>query len=121
MLRAVFEGEKYVSYIALMRELRLEHEFADGDWFIDSAGFVGLYYSASISYGDEPRDAIPLPRLDQWLAMLEAAGWVFHLTARQPGYAIWASREGLHGREEGPTPEEAAARLWMTVTGKTTA
>lgn len=57
-------------------------------------------------------------RLDELLAMLEEAGWVYHLTSRRPGYAIWATGVEGGGRVEAVTPEEASARLWMAVTGR---
>lgn len=127
MLRAVFEGEKYASYIALMRELRLEREFEDGDWLIDSAGFVGLYYGASISYGDEPKDAVWLPRLDQWLSLLEAAGErdicfsQGHPDALPDEWCCGTSDHwegGFIYTGNAPTREEAAARCWLSATGR---
>jgi hypothetical protein len=112
----LFDAPKYASYIALCRRLRLEWTWRQGDYYqspeLDAVILLGA--------GGPPRHtAVPLPRLDQWLAMLEEAGWTYHLTARVPGYAIWGNGpDSKAGREEAGTPEEAAARLYCAVTGR---
>ena len=136
----MFDGPEHQSYIALCRELMLERKLEEGDWFVLGQHTTAFVWSALITataWNDhfhnipEPGIARPiwLPRLDQWLAMLEEAG--------QPDIAF---ERTLAGRWECGRPipegdgrtielvptsglkhtrEEAAARLWMAVTGRT--
>lgn len=135
----LFSGPEHASYIGLCRELRLEHEcepgdiqWVDGDYVTVPHGrptgqrWTGVRIEG-ISEPDDGRqrgvinvEIVWLPRLDQLLTMLEKAGWVYHLTSRRPGYAIWArlSSTGPIGRIEAATPEEAALRLYCAVTGR---
>jgi hypothetical protein len=117
----MFAGEEYASYIALCRELRLALPWIwrSGDWY-EFRGRVNLVpvtsepaaYLAGLGVLPE---ATPLPRLDQWLAMLEEAGedtvvlvkddrWGRSAQTGKPGRPPWA-----------PTYEEVVARLWMSV------
>lgn len=125
----MFEGLEYASYIALMRELRMgegTRMCRMGDWYVDA--------------NDEPRCIgwhperqafvegvlVWLPRLDQWLDMLEEAG--------VPDVGFWSGEgfgkcgilcpgdfDGISyaDLETASTREEACARLWLATTGRT--
>src|SRR5262249_40412619 len=123
----MFDAPEYESYIALCRELRLEHIFGQADWaFVEDpeSESGGVVTTRLIFEGERAGDTVVwLPRLDQWLAMLEEAGvamvqFVSRPLYRNPGYQIIAIAPG----QEPPMPlqaltrEEAAARLWMAVT-----
>lgn len=136
----MFDGPAHESYIALCRELQLERQFEEGDWHVSLAGYVSptltgrpnLVTAAEVrlrraladgsANGPEQVDSAWLPRLDQWLVMLEEAGvlgvdierlgTVWFATDHDPG----TDREGYARR--GGTREEAAARLWLAVTGR---
>ena len=121
----MFDGPEYASYVALCRELRLEHKFEEGDVFVYSTG--PAYATEPIVFSKLQPDStlrVWLPRLDQWLAMLRIAGrQSFELHAstymeQQFGasdYYVGASWQSSDSH--GDTPEEAAARLWMAITG----
>jgi len=115
----VFEGPEYASYIALCRGLRLEHRIMAGDCCIWAKGDdrqPGIWWGMS----PEPGLWIWLPRLDQWLAMLEEAGVQWVSFAPTPQWtAAWTDADAWLKDAEAPTREEAAARLWMAVTGWT--
>src|SRR5215471_15945513 len=132
----MFEGPESASYIALCRELQLQRvKFEPGDWctFDVGGGSSGPYL---IELDDEgastdfvhPRNHgryIWLPRLDQWLAMLEeayAAKWK-EATAGpcRPGQARKMALDMLAVASERfprESIEEIAARLWCAVTGR---
>lgn len=142
----MFEGPEHASYIELCRALGLEREYEEGDYaawrggpeeswqvlLIDAVrGHVG--HRARLGYGPGGlADSVWLPRLDQWLAMLEDepdgcdvatirksmrmdeakehyVGVIFAATStnRPDIEPVWV-----------PTREEAAAKLWMAVTGR---
>jgi hypothetical protein len=127
------------SYISLCRELRLGREFTEGDHY---AAFWNAWegstpppkvtmwtnakqdWSAARAWFDREstsaRDVAWLPRLDQWLAMLEEVGVDCPSFDRADEmYILW--RFGMDDDEprgEGPSREEAAGRLWMAVTGR---
>jgi hypothetical protein len=132
---SLFDGPEYASYIALCRELRLERTIEPGDW---SADFGDVFMeepalqvhvarppgTASVTL---PRDTLAitsiwLPRLDQWLAMLEEAGADCPEFDRETTTGHYVLRRGMPdewGHSQygtGPTREEAAARLWVIVT-----
>src|SRR5215831_3633976 len=77
----MFEGPEYESYIALCRELRLEHIFGQADWaFVEDPESEngGVVTTRLVHEGERAGDTVVwLPRLDQWLAMLEEAGYEF--------------------------------------------
>lgn len=128
----MFDTEAHRPYLALMRELRLEREVEQGDW-IEVASLDGL---RSIQVRRAPgrqvgrTGAVWLPRLDQWLVMLEEAlASPYRRTAGgdPPAFLAgsnWARRQALgmlqvraeHCPDE--SIEEAAARLWLAVTGR---
>ena len=143
----MFDGPEYASYIALCRELRLERKLKIDDqisvWFDnpsspsssniylvtdeDETRGWGSYTPVDQSdFVDGRANVRWLPRLDQWLAMLEKAApdWTntFSITRHEDG-EFWATFEGRAASNGGswdglgPTREEAAARLWMAVTG----
>jgi hypothetical protein len=125
----VFEGPEYESYLALCRELRLERALQDGD-FVDDGVRPGVQMcGVTVAPGVMWHGGVWLPRLDQWLTMLEdsvppwdgAAPWV-GVALRRHGRVWFATDLGLEGREgysrSGDSPEEAMARLWIAVTGK---
>jgi hypothetical protein len=146
----MFEGPEYESYIKLCRELRLERMFEKGDALArpfnvlaeDKVSGTGLrpvdiewgirVYGPDEQHevGDQaaPPALIWLPRLDQWLAMLEEAGagdWMTflkHGSWPEPGYQPTITYElRCQNRQDwsiAPTREEAAARLWVAVTGR---
>jgi hypothetical protein len=140
-----FEGREYVPYIKLMRKLRLEWTWTEGDYFIDDfpeRALGGVRFKAAVSqvqiqgratYGGEEAagmDSVSLPRLDQWMALLEGEGIDsvhFFRTIAPDGHVVarTAERHGIMVRggweAEGRTHEEAAARLWIAVTGRMTA
>lgn len=78
----MFDTEPYQEYVTLCRELRLERDFEEGDWYAayDDLEVLGVYIRLVTE------DAMPgfstvawsevrwLPRLDQWLSKLEEAG-----------------------------------------------
>jgi hypothetical protein len=148
----MFDGPEYEPYIALCRELRLEREFEECDHY---AAFWNPWegsapppkvttwtnakqdWSAARTWFDRgstsARDVVWLPRLDQWLTMLEEAGWMevrfspsAYLMDESP--VFWRiegsgidRRYNVHTTVEYTdlrTREEAAARLWMAVTGR---
>lgn len=127
---AMFDTPEYASYINVCQELQLERKFEDGDWE-SAGGDPPVVYCALCAreYGEDlnPPQAghglFWLPRLDQWLAMLEEAGHEWNLirdalmpdTTDRPRYL--AGAEDVPEVRAAPTPEEAAARLWMAVTG----
>lgn len=119
----LFSGPEYASYIALMRELALEHEYDEGDYVCWTKDPIEI----EILMGWRPQESayIWLPRLDQWLAMLEQAGIEDISFWTGDGYAkcgVLLPTDDDGGIECGdletaPTHEEAAARLWMVVAG----
>lgn len=112
----MFDGPEHASYIALCRELRLERELRDGDFVaLPYAGREVHVCGVSVAPGVMEHGGVWLPRLDQWLAMLEAAGAdAVALISSGGSYIVKA-----HAAEaDGPTREEAAARLWLAVTGR---
>jgi hypothetical protein len=124
----LFSGPEYASYIALCRELRLERDLQEGDWYFHESlrpdqeeGWVLL------AAGDERAESFEvwLPRLDQWLAMLEEAGADCPEFDRETTTGHYVLRRGMPdewGHSQygtGQTREEAAARLWRAVTGRT--
>jgi hypothetical protein len=147
----MFDGPECASYIALMRELRLPREFDDGDYYtapvpvspIAPDGFEVLIWVDLYRWPRATEESVWLPRLDQWLGMLEEAGadqvLIEHVEPHDDygpgGYICFTLEEGHDGLsrekpdyEDGwhgfyalcrPTREEAAARLWMAVTGRT--
>lgn len=143
----MFDTPAYASYIQLCRELNLTKERAEpGDialiWLHHddppwvSAG--GAWYSEkgfSSHGGHWHRDVLGkqgdggiwLPRLDQWLTMLEEAG-VLNVRFVFPNETSLGNRLVRDGDCLAPrmnpgataaTNEEIAARLWMAVTGRT--
>jgi hypothetical protein len=139
----MFAGPEYASYVALCRELRLERALQDGD-FVDDGVRPGVQVcGVTVAPGVMWHGGVWIPRLDQWLAMLEEAGADQVLVERvEPnddygpgGYICFTVEDGHDGLSrlkpeyEGgwpgfyalcrPTPEEAAAQLWRAVTGRT--
>ena len=143
------------SYIAFCLELRLERKFEDGDWFWwpgDDHFPEGVYCQNQAAqfehdipqvtlpgdeqtdpYGEQPNPlAVWLSRLDQWMSMLEEAGYLSVWFYPEEDTGLWRvetmwskERRRAYPRPEfdevwgeGPTREEAAARLWMAVTGQ---
>ena len=128
-----FSDPEYASYVALCRELLLEREFDDGDFYtapvpisvIAPEGFEVLTWVYRFGLPNATEDCVWLPRLDQWISMLEEVGF------RE--IRLWPTGRCQHGdcwrmdTADGPdkdrwlvsrpcdTREEAAARLWMLV------
>lgn len=129
----MFESEAYRSYIALCRELRLERKVKEGDWLTsrwksrsgwsewsdlgmcnDDGG--GCHNANFWETEDQGEEIVWLPRLDQWLAMLEEAGVDSITIHRMPGYGYRVAWDAPNGYAcTYSTREEAAARLWMAV------
>jgi hypothetical protein len=129
----MFDTEAHRPYIDLCRGLRLEREFAVGDYCSALGGGApwgpGLWdWETGVDRTGLDRRGLTwiwLPRLDQWLSMLEEAGEdsVTLETTRSPGlYRAWngiGDDEAIDGRAgAGRTREEAAAKLWCAVTGR---
>lgn len=101
----------------LCGDLWLLRVFEYGDWFVDADRFPGR---AFVSMGiDVAKGAVWLPRLDQWLAMLEEADVkrTCCYGDREVGYRYEGDHKSATTRGEGPTREEACARLWRAVIG----
>lgn len=132
----MFSGPEYASYVALCRELRLEREFTAGDFYaapvpvsvIAPEGFEVLIWVDLFRLPHATQDCAWLPRLDQWLAMLEEAG-VESVTIQlawtnpeDPGekeyvaFDAWDVPDADDLRNY-TSREEAAAQLWVAVTG----
>jgi hypothetical protein len=134
----MFDGPEYESYIALCRELRLERSLELGDWYAHSE--VDLQHPLVLGWREQliigpitEWTWVWLPRLDQWLMMLEEAGW---MEVRFSPSAYLMDESPVFWRVEGSgidrrynvhttveytdlrTREEAAARLWMAVAGR---
>ena len=124
----MFDGPKHTAYIALCRELRLERKFEEGDAYIRSRSQIpniwhGCFYDG-YPMPENSDNATWLPRLDQWLAMLEEAGWR-EVTISTEGGSCWVGEKSCTDsgtdwwpERYWPTREEAAARLWCAVTGR---
>lgn len=130
---ALFEGPEYASFIALCRELRLERVYwqpGDLRWHprANPSAWPGQIMVISDSESAEAasiagnREAVWLPRLDQLLAMLEEAGArSLTLEPLPPDEDHPTATWNCAGRGAvgvGRTREEAAARLWLAVTGR---
>lgn len=134
-----FAGPAHKSYIALCRELRLEREIREGDWWVDDLdGKVKCGSSMSEYLRNQPAmqmlpqrpDVVWVPTLADWLSMLEEAGYADVRIFREPFPTIsppwYTARRGRIAANDftgepacGPTREEAVAKLWMAVTGRT--
>lgn len=129
----MFKAPEYASYRYLCRELRLERDLESGDLYHESNALVDKVHiyapvvwpphsRVTLPRGNEAEGTVWLPRLDQWLAMLEEAGYAdFYLYIRRPG--TWSASCGdwcdnPRFEAEGPSREEAVARLWMAVVGR---
>ena len=131
---ALFAGPEYASYIALCRALRLEREFEVGDWALriitKDGSRTARYLMTSDAVAIWPAAEemmVWLPRLDQWLAMLEMAGFPYVQIERfgRRKYVCAVASAGEepphdHTRSAGSwlTREEACARTWCAVTGR---
>lgn len=125
----MFDGIEYEPYLVFCRKLNLQRRAEAGDWFLsldltnpEEASIV-LCNSDGGGCGETFNDGswakIWLPRLDQWLVMLEEVnilgviierlGAVWFATDRESG----SDREGLARR--GSTREEAVARLYAAI------
>ena len=127
----MFNTPEHKSYIALCRDLWLERQFEEGDWYayvddgpIRNGQKVVAWFDEVSEVNAAGPDAFWLPRLDQWLGMLEEAGEDDVQIQRcgnqmEPLYHA-AGRRGNPVRvSNGPTREEACARLWMAVNART--
>ena len=134
----MFEGEAHRSYVQLCRELRLQRERVEpGDLAlvaygpdrpaVADPGAWNHVPSGFTAHGGRYREGdVWLPRLDQWVQLLAEAGcqdigfWsgpdFGKCGVLTPGDFDGISYADL---ETAPTREEAAARLWMSVTGRT--
>ena len=129
----MFDSPEYASYIQLCRELQLEHQLSAGDWVAQVTGPFGepcTPYIFCVALEDEKDGTAPawstrttqyvwLPRLDQWLAMLEEAGMTeVDLHGERDRY-VALDGANLHDSDlplrqgSGPTREEASAHLWV--------
>lgn len=136
----MFEGEEYRSYIQLCRELRLPSVYwrqgdlqwnprANPDAWPGQIVVISDRESAESASMAGNREVVWLPRLDQWLSMLEEAG-VQSIRCMWHGRVAPSDRVRIEATRidsvmdvvtwdcYGPTREEAAARLWMSVTGR---
>lgn len=138
----MFEGPAYESYIALCRALRLERTLEPGDWCFEfgatsywtGADRPELYAPVrwpsaspvSLPRGTVDAGSVWLPHLDQWLDKLEEAGvrdigfWSGDGYGKCCVLAIDYDTGAIEfaDLETAPTRAEAAARLWMAVTGR---
>lgn len=136
-----FSKPEYASYVALCRKLRLERGFQEGDLYTPGIGYRLLDPRHTVLRHGGPDhaqfDGIPssteergkkgkqmwawLPQFSDWLDMLEAAGCRVirtHDMRDHLGYRVaWDEPNGY--AVTAPTREEAAARLWNAVTGRT--
>lgn len=118
----MFDGPEHASYIALCRELRVPFDSHDepslkGSWFEARPGDIFLAGESDPDAGSAypTEKCVLLPRLDQWLAMLEeVSGHVFMLERDGDVYEATLG-EGSWVGGNGPTREEAVARLWMAL------
>lgn len=132
----------HVSYIILCRELRLEREFEEGDWYAFAVPTSAEWPTALFTHraGPDPRQlhrtgnyCAWLSRLDQWIRLLQEAtercdfalvgfnettGPLAVRFRYRAEWDWWQAGEDRHAEAVGDTPEEAAARLWMAVTGR---
>lgn len=126
-----FDRSEFAPYVELCRELRLERHGVAGDWRlahdpeepwtefdIKVVGSDGLNAFDSPHYDPTDYEVVWLPRLDQWLDMLEVADPrrvdVF-IQPRDRRYRVTAVSRDF---AEGSSREEAAARLWMALMAK---
>jgi hypothetical protein len=122
----MFQNHRHAGYIALMRELRLQHAWQLGDWYWnESTGQPNLVGRRDDGSYVPFRDPAWLPPLTHWLDQLREAGVIsieFTRDSDDPPVCIiraWDSgpwRVTAEGR--GPTDEEAAARCWAAVRRK---
>lgn len=104
----------------------LQHRAAMEEYDIPQALIAGD--EQADPYGERPNPlAVWAPRLDQWLDMLEEAGvrdvgffrGVDHAKCVVLFQVTAADALDFGDLETAPTREEAAAKLWMAVTGRT--
>lgn len=122
-----FSRPEYASYVALCRELELERQFREGDWFgrLFAAGDMApfLFSDETWGYADRPArvpnrhgDTFWLPSLSDWMEMLSASGHDdVRIWKRSLGGYVAVGYQGPIASVEGPTREEACARLWIEV------
>jgi hypothetical protein len=110
-----FTAPAYTSYLSLCRELRLEREWTNGDWFALDGAYV--HHTTSLDDAREDPESIWVPRLADWLDILEEVG-IDSVTIERINH-VWFARgfdaNGHGGMLGGSTREEALARLWMSV------
>ena len=119
----MFEGEAYRSYVALCREMRLARSMVPGDWYAsnhrgDVPTVVGEHQGldARTPLYEDDSDYVWLPRLDQLLDMLDAAGFPYVEVWRcggsysRPMYVCGGALDG----EEPPQDYTRSAGRWPT-------
>jgi hypothetical protein len=121
----MFNAPEYASFIALCRDLRLERKpFEYGDvWCFWKPVSTGPFIQGASGNEGADEFAIWIPRLDQWLAMLEEAGHgevslIPFMRAAMDRWGVRLTKQGGIMDFEGATREEAAAHAWCAVTGR---
>lgn len=104
-------------YLALCREIGMTHKLVAGDWYWSPPprGYVACCHGFKLRTSWQQADLIWLPRLDQWLAMLEGAGFLeINIWRTSAGWQMSASKaDRWLASGPCPAPEEAAGRLWV--------
>jgi hypothetical protein len=113
----MFEGREYESYIALCRELGLKREFECGDvWCFWKDVSNGPFIQGASGHDGADELAIWLPRLDQWLELLEREdpehSKQITIEHREDG---WYVARYVADRAAAPTLEESFALLYRAV------
>lgn len=113
-----FSRPEYSSYVALCRELRLEHELVDGEQYVEpdeapETRCVGC----ENEYGYEPsKDAVWLPQFSEWFVRLLSRGvGRIEIELLHPKYTVNGVGPSGPKSGTGATSEEAIARLAIAV------
>lgn len=127
----MFDSPEYASYVALCRELRLEREYEKGDYYtapvpvstIAPDGYEVLVWISLYRLPNANEECTWLPRLDQWLDLLEEEGYAtieFCARAIDMERYLYGAHPDNMASFTGwlSSREEAAARLWMAVVGR---
>jgi hypothetical protein len=82
-----------------------------------------IYPGSPLIGHDAGDDLVWIPRLGDWLDLLEEMGALFEsvcFSRLNIGRGLWRADIGREYRAEAPTREEAIARLWILVSDAST-